>query len=52
MLTALLLIALFFGLVQEVKIPGKLRFSSLNFKTKKQNAKRSALATVSNKQKY
>lgn len=51
MLTALLMIALFFGLVQEVKIPGKLRFASFNYRGKKQAAKRSALATVTNKQK-
>ena len=51
MLTALLLIAIFFGLVQEVKIPGKLRWVSFNYRGKKQGAKRSALVTVTNKAK-
>jgi hypothetical protein len=51
MLTALLMIAIFFGLVQEVRIPGKLRFVSFNYRSKKHSAKRSALITVTNKSK-
>ncbi len=51
MLTALLLLAIFFGLVQEVKIPGRLRFASFSDKAKKQGGKRSALVTVANKSK-
>jgi hypothetical protein len=51
MLTALLMTAIFFGLVQEVKIPGKLRSVSFSFRAKKQSAKGSALVTIPNKQK-
>jgi len=46
MLTALLLIAIFCGLVQEVKLPTKLKVAG--FRNKK-SAKRSALVTVAEK---
>jgi len=49
MLTALLIMATFFGIVQEVKIPGRIKF--ISFRTRKQGDKRSALVTVPNKQK-
>lgn len=48
MLTALLLVALFFGLLQEVKLPGRLKIAG--FKIRK-TAKRSALVTVAEKPK-
>jgi hypothetical protein len=48
MLTALLLIAIFFGLVQEVKFTGRLRVTG--FKSRK-TPKRSALITVAEKPK-
>jgi len=49
MLTALLLLAIFFGLVQEVKI-SKLRAAPFNYRGKK-GVKRSALVSISNKSK-
>lgn len=51
MLTALLLLAIFFGLVQEVKIPGKLRLASFSYRGKRSAAKRSALIAVDSKAK-
>jgi hypothetical protein len=48
MLTALLLVAIFFGLVQEVKVPGRLKMAG--FKGRK-SAKRSAFVTVPEKSK-
>ena len=51
MLTALLMTAIFFGLVQEIRIPGKIRFNSFGWRGKKAGAKSSALVAVSNKPK-
>jgi hypothetical protein len=48
MLTALLLIAIFFGLVQEVKLTGRFRVAGYR---SRRNAKRSALVTVPEKPK-
>jgi hypothetical protein len=48
MLTALFFIAIFFGLIQEMRIPGRLRVAG--FRARKQ-AKRSALVTVTEKPK-
>jgi hypothetical protein len=50
MLTALFLIAIFFGLIQEVKAIGKLRFIS-GYRARKQSIKRSALIAVTEKTK-
>lgn len=47
MLTALFLIAITFGLIQELKLPGKLKI--VGYRTRK--SKRSALVTVPGKSK-
>ncbi len=46
MLTALLLIALFFGLVQEVRVPAKIKIAGLR---SRRSAKRSALIAIADK---
>lgn len=51
MLTALLLLAIFFGLVQEVKVPVRFRAVTPGFKGRKNSARRSALVAVTGKTK-
>jgi hypothetical protein len=51
MLTALFLLAVSFGLVQELKVPAKWRVVPFNYRGRKQASKRSALVTVPGKTK-
>jgi hypothetical protein len=51
MLTVLLLLAIFFGLIQELRMPSRIRIASFNYRSRKQPAKRSAFVPVSDKPK-